>query len=391
MVKNGGYCTKCRNRMMPDDACCYKCGTRPFQHQQGRWGWHEGTKHDSSPHWAWTMQRGWYYWQPEHRATPEPDLPPGIETYATVARKNTTFNQHPPNSSTTSVGKGKGAQRAKMTTSTTAPPPPPPGTQQHGGKSMNGKLPEQRLQQDNSGANQEQDHITEADLVELLRLQERRLPPNDPIILETKKRIEALAKARIDNMTFEQRMQSAMSRLTHKEKLHKEAVDRAARAQEVVESAQMQLLVEHDKVQILKEEYDKANSEYKLLLDEVHAKKCSAADTPQTKPGLAGLGIVIPPQASPDLKEQAQAINIAVTKLQEAIHRINVAEEQAKAAATTEADKPDENIADVRSARGEKKKPETVSISFEAPAHKRSNTGISSTGAVQVVEDESCS
>ena len=259
-------------------------------------------------------------------------------------------------------------------------------TQHHGGQDQNSQTHDTHL---DTGGCPTDEGVTEADLIEILRLQERKLGPTDPGVLDTKKRLDQMVKARLEAMTLEQRMQSAMGRLSHKEKIHKEALAKAARAQEVVESAQMQLLIEHDKTQILKDEYDKANDEYKKLLEEMHAKKCTADATGQAKPGLASFGIALPDDAPAVIKDQAKAVQAAIAQLAAEIEKLSVkaasAKEQVQQADTV----MENNTPRTRGGKSKSVISETLSVASDGPAHKRSNAPPSSS-SVLIESVETC-
>ena len=290
------------------------------------------------------------------------------------------------------------------------PPPPPPQSdhepQTHAGGTA---THHQRSNEAEVDTNNGPDLAIETQLLGIFRLQERTLGPDDPLTIATKNRLDAIVKARQDSMTLDQRMKSSTDRLNHKKKLLDTAKEKVIKAQAVVESAQMQVLVEQDKVAAMQQEYEKHSLEHAKILDEM--KQQHAADTShntqlgaqqptsstsappvseastETLGGLAALGISVPTRAPEALKNQAHAIAVAIKELNEAIQRI-AKQEQKDIDVTFE---PNNTAAETAtSSRSNKKKTDTVSISADAPAPKRSNANVVSVEASQSLDMESC-
>ena len=81
------------------------------------------------------------------------------------------------------------------------------------------------------------DDASEADLLEVLKFQEKKLGTSDPQVIETRRRLAALAKLRYDNMSLEQQMQSSADKIKRKHKAIDEAMQQVTRLQGVANAA----------------------------------------------------------------------------------------------------------------------------------------------------------
>ena len=289
MVKNGGFCTKCRNRLYPEDELCYKCGNRPQQHL------HQPRYNGAERWWQQTRSR----WQAHHYWYPHWDPNPQIN------------HQY-----THNFGKGKGNAR---TTKQVAPPPrvapsngesrltvePPPGI-------VN---PREETEHGIPGNPVIIDKASEIELIDMLRWQERKLGSHDPSVIHTRERLATMQKARHDSMSLEQQAQSLSDRIKHKLKALQEAEDKVKTAQEAVDTAAVNLAIANEAVDTIQAELSNTKIEQSKVLGQMQANAGGDA----TNPLLNVAGIVLPPDVTTDVKEFAEQVNQAMQKLQQLI------------------------------------------------------------------------
>ena len=247
---------------------------------------------------------------------------------------------------------------------------------------------------------------TEADLIEVLRFQEKKLGLHDPTVVQLKSRIAALQRKRQDNMTVEQQVQSSADRMKNKQRAKSDAEAKVKRAEQVVEEAQVELACAIEALDTINVELNQAIAEHTAIVAKVQPK------VPTKEGGNHGTpmaGFVVPDDAPQDAKDIAAQIQQATMRLQQMILESSkrVQEDKAKVEQTASqpaahptaapnlgndtislADISDQEMGDKKGAK--ERRTTSITVEDETPASKRPKASISRSSLVEATAGTQC-